>query len=217
MFRQHDRFPRAYSSLKEEEMFRKTYGDDVSYDKSRTLLNCAMCGTLWVLISAWATLVMASHGFLMVVGSSLARVARVVAYIESKGEGSNIQAYHEDFCSVMAGWFGHQFGFSVLISCLGDSKVDVIAKTYGQPVSADFEKEHFVQIHLKQGQALIMGSGLRHRGMKYSRRNVRLFIAFLAGLSNGAFFGATYNIQSFIKKNPVVPPEQSVGEKRKEM
>lgn len=108
-----------------------------------------------------------------------------------------------NFSNVCAGWFGHEFGESVLVSCLGDSVVDVIETTYGQPVSKAFEKENFVQVHLKQGQAIIMGSGLRHRVMKYSKRNVRLFIAFLAGRSSGASFGATYNVKSF-KKNPDV-------------
>lgn len=203
VFRRSERFSTIDSDLKEEDMFRKTYGEEVKYDSSRTMINCAKCGVLWILISSWATVVMASHGFLMVVGSSLTRVARVVTYIESKAEGSKVQAFHEDFFNAMAGWFGHEFGFSVLVSCLGDSIVDVIEKTYGQPVSKKFHEENFVQVHLKQGQALILGSGCRHRGMRYSKRNVRLFIAFLVGKSSGASFGATYNVQSFKKKAEV--------------
>lgn len=213
-FRRSERFGSIDSGLKEESMFRKTYGEEVKYDDSRTMINCAKCGVLWILISSWVTLVLATHGFLMVVGTSLTRVARVVAFIESKGgDGSSVQSWHEDFCNCMSGYFGHEFGLSVLVSCLGESVVDVVEKTYGQPVSKDFEQKHFVKVHLKQGQALVMGSGLRHRGMSYCKRNVRLFIAFLAGRSGGASFGATYNVQSFKKRDVAVV----VGTKRQRL
>lgn len=199
---------KSKADFKEQEMFRKTYGEEVTYDSSRTLVDCSKCGVMWLLISCMVTISLAKHGLLMVVGASFTRVARVVTYIASKAVGSKVQAWHEDFCNAMAGYFGHEFGFSVLVSCLGDSVVDVIEKTYGQQTSETFEKENFVQIRQKQGQALIMGSGLRHRGMKYTKRNVRLFIAFVAEKSSGALFGATYNVQTFVLS-------KLIGKKRK--
>lgn len=181
-------------------MFTRVYDDDVEHDESRTLVNCRYHSVMWYLISCFVTHVMATHGFLMVVGKNFQRVARVVTYIESLGGPlSKVQSMHEDFCNAMAGFFQHEFGFSVLVSCLGGSIVDIIEDTYGQPVTPEFERQHFKQIRLKQGQGLIMGSGLRHRGMAYSKRNVRLFLAFLAGKSEGASFSATYNVQGFKK------------------
>lgn len=48
-----------------------------------------------------------------------------------------------------------------------------------------------------------MGCGLRHRGMAYDRRNVRLFLVYVVGKSIGASFASTYNIQMFKKKESV--------------
>lgn len=128
---------RAYrTGLKQEPMFSKVYGQEVKYDSSRTLINCAKDGFLWFLISSMVTLAMAKHGFLMAVCSTSQRVARVVTYIESTGgSDSKVQAWHEDFCNAMAGYFQHEFGFSVLVSCLGGSIVDIVEGTYGQSVS----------------------------------------------------------------------------------
>lgn len=163
---------------------------------------------------------MARHGFLMVVNTNLQRVARVVTYIESKGESVNSgsfgderktgkkkrkravkssnQAWHEDFCNSLAGYFGHEFGLSVLVSCLGESKVDIVRRSYGGPFTRR-SRRHRLTVHLRKGEALVMGSGLRHRGCKYTSRNVRLFLAFLVGLSNGASFGSTYSVQDFVR------------------
>lgn len=52
-------------------------------------------------------------------------------------------------------------------------------------------------VHLRKGEALVLGSGLRHRGCMYTKRNVRLFLAFVVGRSDGASFEATYNVQDF--------------------
>lgn len=212
-FRADPRFPEIDPHHKApEKMFRTSHGrDDIDYDEDRRLINCAYCGVLWILISSWTTLVMASYSFLMVVGTSVTRLARVVTYIESGAEGRR-QCLHDDFSNVVAGWFGHEFGFSVLISCFGGSKIDVIEGTFGRPASRAFERENFVQIHLKQGQALIVGPGCRHRGCAYSERNVRLFLAFLVGRSNGASFSQTYNLATFERKKS--PPTAAVVTKK---
>lgn len=190
-------FRKSREDLKRENMFTKVYGKIVEHDDTRTLINCEHSWVMWVLISSMVTINMAKHGFLMVVCSSMCRVARVVTYIESKGGVlSSIQAWHEDFNSCMAGVFGHDFGLSVLVSCFGDSEVDIVRMTYGQAISDQFLKDNLVQVKLGPGQALIMGSGLRHRGMKYSVRNVRLFLAYLVGKSDGASFRSTYSVEA---------------------
>jgi len=177
----------------EEDMFSKTYGTDVTYDSSRTLINCAAHFLLWILISSFVTLAMARHGFLMVVNSAARRVAMVVTYIESSGgSDSSNQGWHEDFSNAMAGYYQHEFGLSVLVSCLGGSRVDILRRSYGEEVTRGMKRRRFT-VHLRQGEALIMGSGLRHRGTSYTQRNVRLFLAFLVGAS-------AYNVQDFSKK-----------------
>lgn len=197
---------RGNETCVKEDMFTKTYGKEVKHDSSRTLINCAEHLLLWLLISSFVTLALARHGFLMVVNSTKRRVAMVVTYIESVGEKeckpgvkSSTQAWHEDFCQALAGFFQHEFGLSVLVSCLGGSKVDIVRRSYGEEFTKRMKRHRFT-VHLEQGEALIMGSGLRHRGCKYTERNVRLFLAFLVGKSEGAPFVATYNVQDFSKK-----------------
>ncbi|CAM9711400.1 unnamed protein product, partial [Ectocarpus sp. 6 AP-2014] len=197
---------RSNETCAKEDMFTRTYGKEVKHDSSRTLIDCGKHVALWLLISGFVTFALARHGFLMVVNSSAQRVAMVVTYIESAG-GSSVgkngkevkssnQAWHEDFCNAMAGYFQHDFGLSVLVSCLGDSKVDIVRRSYGGRFTKGM-KRHRMTVHLTQGQALIMGSGLRHRGCKYNERNVRLFLAFLVGRSICASFNSTYNVQDF--------------------
>lgn len=214
---------RQSKTCNKEDMFAKTYGKKVVHDSSRTMVNCAKHLVLWLLISSCVTLALARHGFLMVVNSSQRRVARVVTYIESVGETaadgacrnekrgrgekrkrgrgektvkSSNQAYHEDFSSIWSGFIQHDFGLSVLVSCLGESKVDIVRRSYGGAFTKRMKRLRCT-VHLRKGEALIMGSGLRHRGCRYTKRNVRLFLAFLVGKSEGASFEATYNVQDF--------------------
>ena len=111
---------------------------------------------------------------------------------------SSNQAWHEDFSCALAGYFQHDFGLSVLVSCLGESKVDIVRRSYGGEFTKGMKRLRRT-VHLRKGEALIMGSGLRHRGCKYTKRNVRLFLAFLVGKSEGASFEATYSVQDFSK------------------
>ncbi|CAN0300057.1 unnamed protein product [Ectocarpus sp. 6 AP-2014] len=189
-----------------EDMFTKTYGKEVKYDSSHTMIDCGKYAALWLLISGFVTFALARHGFLMVVNSSAQRVAMVVTYIESVGgtsvrkDGKEVkssnQGWHEDFCNARAEIFKHDFGLSVLGSCLGDSKVDIVRRSYGDRFTKRM-KQHRTTVHPTQGQALIMGSGLRQRGCKYNKRNVRLFLAFLVGKSRCASFNSTYSVQDF--------------------
>lgn len=192
-------FRETSDDLKVETMFTKSYGKKILHDDSRTMIKCGVnWWVLWVLISSMVTINMARHGFLMVVCSTMCRVARVVTYIDSKGgPSSSNQSWHEDVSNAMAGVFQHDFGLGVLVSCLGGSVVGIVKQTNGQEVTKEFEKENILYVELKQGEALVLGSGLRHRGMKYSVRDVRLFLAFLVGKSNGASFESTYNVQHF--------------------
>ena len=109
---------------------------------------------------------------------------------------SSNQAYHEDYSSVLAGYFQHDFGLSVIVSCLGESKVDIVRRSYGGTFTKGMKRLRHT-VHLRKGEALVLGSGLRHRGCRYTKRNVRLFLAFLVGRSEGASFEETYNVQDF--------------------
>lgn len=73
--------------------------------------------------------------------------------------------------------------------------VGIVKNTYGQKVSSKFQRKNTVNMHLKQREALVTGSGLRHRGMKYSVKDVRLFLAFLVGKSDGTSFKITFNLE----------------------
>ncbi|CAM9157950.1 unnamed protein product [Ectocarpus sp. 13 AM-2016] len=213
---------RKSSKCTKEDMFAKTYGEKVVHDSSRTLVNCAGHLILWLLISSCVTLALARHGVPMVVNSTQRRVARVVTYIESVGESvaesaeesasgrgekgkskkgknekaskSSNQVWHEDFSNFLAGYFQHDFGLSVFVSCLGESKVDIVRRSYGGPFTKGMKRRR-LKVELQKGEALVMGSGLRHRGSSFTKRNVPLFLAFLVGKSEGASFETTHNVQ----------------------
>lgn len=182
-------------------MFRKVVDDKVYHDDTRQMFNCALDWVMYFLIAVPVTLALLKHGLLHMVGSTDKRAASVVTYIVSpkrRGEANTRhQAWHEDFASYLASYFKAQFGISVLVGCVEGSVVHIIPGSYGgkdDVVDDLIAAGKFTTIELERGEALVMGPGLVHRGVGYTARNSRLFLAFLGGLSKAASFLNTYNV-----------------------
>lgn len=182
-------------------MFTKSVNDEVEHDDSRQMYSCEKNWVLWFLIVSPLTRALLPHGFLDV-RYSKRRLAKVVTYIQSSGKAnSSKQGWHTDFPSTIASYFGDHFPISVLVAGFQDSYVDIVPGTYGHESDEELEDSEIRRartIKLKRGQALVMGPGLRHRGLAYTSKNVRFFAAFLFGRSSGASIESTYNLENVV-------------------
>lgn len=190
--------------FKKEAMFTKVVNDVVYHDLSRQMFNCALDWVMYFLIAVPVALVLVKHGLLNMVGGGL-RAAKVVTYILSPAKAGDAtkrhQAFHEDFAHYLAGFFKTDFGISVLVGCVEGSIVHIIPKSYGgkdEEVERKIKAGEFLEVHLKRGEALVMGPGLVHRGTGYNVRNSRLFVAFMGGRSSVASFLNTYNVYNIV-------------------
>lgn len=97
-----------------------------------------------------------------------------------------------------------EFGINVLIGAIEGSEVEIISETYGSEEQADLEKlvhdGHVKKIFLERGQCLVMGPDLRHKGVGYIERNVRLFLDFLVRRSFRASFSSMYDLDDISKE-----------------
>ena len=188
--------------FKKEAMFRKVVDDEVHHDGTRQMFNCALDWVMYFLIAVPVTLALFKHGLLHMVGClEEMRAASIVTYIVSPKKGGDAmtrhQAWHEDFASYLASFFGTQFGISVLVGCVEGSEVHIIPESFGGDdpvVDKKIADGKYTVIKLERGEALVMGPGLVHRGVGYTVRNSRLFLAFLGGASKTASFLNTYNV-----------------------
>jgi len=195
---------------KKHDMFKSMAKKKVVHDKERKLVNCGLDWILYFLIAVPVTLALARHGFLVIIGG-LVRIAKVVTYIESFGGGDpkeeRDQSWHTDFAGYLSEHFGDQFGISVLVGGSEGSEVHIIDGTFGGEDNDTLQdmvnKGHLKKIVLERGELLIMGPGLRHKGIGYLKRNVRLFLAFLGGRSVGASFFDTYSLDDVVDEKNI--------------
>lgn len=189
-------------------------GESVT-DENRKLIDCGEDWILYHLIAFPVSRKLEVLGFLMTADSSKSRIAKVVTYIESivgkkarEPRENRDQSWHTDFSSLLAKFFGEEFGISVLVGATEGSEVHVIAGTFGLESNEKLEElvnnGKVVKVFLRRGQCLVMGPGLRHKGVGYDKRNVRLFLAFLVGKSLGASFGSTYDLSDIAAEKSFV-------------
>lgn len=192
-------------NLKKQPMFQHLVNGKSTTDENRKLIDCSKDWILYNLIAFPVSRKLEVLGFLMTRDSSKSRLAKVVTYIESivgtkarEAREERDQSWHTDFSSLLAKYFGEEFGVTVLVGATEDSEVHVLAGTVG--LESDEQLNQFVldgkakKVVLKRGSCLVMGPGLRHKGVGYDKRNVRLFVAFMVGKSLGASFGSTYDL-----------------------
>lgn len=181
-------------------MFTKSVNGKVKHDRTRQMATLDKNWVMWYLIVTPLTKALAPLGFLDVVSSPLRRVAKVVTYIVSSGGAdSSKQGWHLDFPQNMASHFADHFPISVLVAGSEESRVDIIPGTCGDEDNStleELESSKAKTIVLNKGQALVMGPGLRHRGLAYTEKNIRLFAAFLVGRSAGSSFENTYDVEN---------------------
>lgn len=184
-------------------------------DDNRKTIDCGRDWILYNLIAFPVSRKLQVLGFLMTAGGPESRIAKVVTYIESivgknadEPREKRDQSRHTDFSSLLAKYFGKEFGISVIVGATEGSEVHLIAGTFGLESNNDLRQlvmdGRVEKVVLSVGQCLVMGPGLRHKGVGYNKRNVRLFLAFMVGRSVGANFGHTYDLDDIATENRFV-------------
>lgn len=190
---------------KRQPLFKYLVKNKTTKDENRRMIDCGADWILYSLVAFPVTRKLEPHGFLMTADVSKARKAKVVAYVESMVGNSpdeprefRDQSWHTDFDCTLASFFGMEFGISGLVGATQGSEIHVMTHTTGLETPHERKKlalnGHVEKVVLERGSMLLMGPGLRHKGVGYDQRNVRLFLAFLVGKSCKASFGDTYSL-----------------------